>query len=156
MVGKAVRDDDDGARLRKCFERFLNDPFGNAVDGIGRLVEHQDIGVPDNRAGERQPLQLAGRKPDAPIANLRQVAVRQRGDEFVRVRLFGSVDDLLVAGGEPAVRNVVADGGIEDVAVLADDRNLLSPRRQIQCAEWLAVIRRNLAVGLLRRGEESA
>ncbi len=125
--GETMRDDDDGSGLGEGLQGILNEPLGDAVHGVGRFVEDEKVGIPDDGAGERQPLQLAGRQPDAAVADLRQVALGKRGDEIVGVRLRGRLDDVLLAGIEPAVGDVVAHAGVEDVAVLADDRNLVSP-----------------------------
>ena len=55
------------------------------VEARGRLVEHEHRRVGQQRAGDRDPLALAAGQPAAALAELGVVAVRQRGDELVRV-----------------------------------------------------------------------
>ena len=51
----------------------------------GRLVEQEQRRVPQERPGERDPLPLPRRQPQAPLPERGVVAVRQRPDEAVRV-----------------------------------------------------------------------
>jgi hypothetical protein len=76
--GEAVGDDEAGAALQQLGQRLLDLPLGVAVD-IGRgLVEHQDLGVGDQRAGEAQQLALAQRQVAAALLELGVVALGSR------------------------------------------------------------------------------
>ena len=78
-------------RRRPCSMRAL----GVQVDVRGRLVEHEDARVGDQRAGERDQLALAGRELRAALADFGVVAVRQLGDELLGADRGGGRADLL-------------------------------------------------------------
>ena len=67
-------------------QALLDAPLGVHVDVRGRLVEHQDPRVGDQRARERDELALAGRELHAALADLGVVAVLAARDELVARR----------------------------------------------------------------------
>ena len=72
----AVRDHDDGAPAHEPADRAHDLGLGGAVEAGGRLVEQQQRRVAQERAGEREPLALAGRQPGAVVAEPRLQARR--------------------------------------------------------------------------------
>ena len=75
--------------VRPSIRRSIASMIGASVadvDRARRLVEDQDRGVLQERAGERDPLALAAGEPHPALADQRVVAVRQPADEVVRVR----------------------------------------------------------------------
>ena len=62
-------------------ERLLHEPLGLRVERRGRLVEHEDRRVAQDRARDREPLLLAAREAVAALADDRVVALRQRRDQ---------------------------------------------------------------------------
>ena len=81
--GEPVGDDDRGAAGEQPPQAGLDPALGVDVDVRGRLVEHEDARVGDQRARERDELALAGRELDAALADRRVVAVLEPGDELV-------------------------------------------------------------------------
>lgn len=57
--GEPVRDGERGAPLRQGVDGLLYSVFRTGVEGAGRLVEDQHGRVPENGAGDGQPLLLA-------------------------------------------------------------------------------------------------
>ena len=83
-------------------QALLDARLGVQVDVGGRLVEHEDARVGDQRAGEGDQLALAGRQLRAALADLGVVAVGQLGDELLGADCRGGGADLLgVASGRP-------------------------------------------------------
>src|SRR3954447_10389549 len=80
---EAVRDDYRGAAPEQAPQAVLDAALRVDVDVRGRLVEHEDPRVRDQRARERDQLPLAGRELRAALADLRVVAVLEREDELV-------------------------------------------------------------------------
>ena len=80
---EAVGDHDRRAAGQQPAQALLDPALGVDVDVRGRLVEHEDPRVGDQRAGEGDELALAGRELDAALADLGVVAVLERGDEVV-------------------------------------------------------------------------
>ena len=64
-----VRDDERGAVLEQCFHRALHARLGVAVHAGRRFVEHDDLGVAVERAGEGDQLALAAREVLAALVN---------------------------------------------------------------------------------------
>ena len=79
-----VRDDERCPARRQAGQRVLHQPLGLRVQRAGGLVQQQDRGVLQDRAGQRNPLALAARQARSPVTKPRFVALRQRGDEIVR------------------------------------------------------------------------
>lgn len=57
--GEAVRDDERGPSFHQRVERFLDSRFGTGVEGGGRFVEYEDVGVRDDGAGDGNALFLS-------------------------------------------------------------------------------------------------
>ena len=77
------------------------------------------------------------RKPA--LADHGVVAVGLRHDELVRCGRLGGGDDAVLAGAEPAERDVGADRIVEQRHFLADDGNRTAQARQRHVAQVLAV-----------------
>ncbi len=91
------------------------------VDRGGGVVEDQHVGVAQDGAGERDALALTAGECQALFANHRGVAVRQRGDEPIRLRHPRGPSDLLDRRVGAAVRDVGRDRVGEQVRLLEDE-----------------------------------
>src|SRR6185437_4672985 len=91
----------------------LDDLLGGRVERAGGFVEHQDGGVLQQRARDRDALLLAAREFQAAFADRGFVALRQRQDEVVDVRGARGGVYLVARGAGAAVGNVVVDGVVE-------------------------------------------
>ena len=102
--------------------------LGRRVDGAGRLVEHQQVGVGDVGAGERDQLPLPRRQRLAALADrrARRRPAARRASRRARARRTRPRSRASVMPG-PAVPDVVGDGGVEQEAVL---RHHHHPRAQ--------------------------
>ena len=84
-----MREDQRRAALHQPIERLLDDRLVLGVDRGERLVEDQDGGVAEQRAGDGDALALATGQPDAALAHHRLIALRQARDELVGVGAAG-------------------------------------------------------------------
>ena len=104
-----VRDHDRCPSAHQTVERLLDEKFAFVVERARGLVEQQDARVAEDRAGDRDPLALSHREPDAPLADDRLHPLRHSRYELGRVGGFRRVLDLRLRGLEPAVADVLAD-----------------------------------------------
>ena len=118
--GPAVRDDQRGPALHHRAQRGMDLGLQARVDGRGRVVEHQQPGVGDQRPGQRHPLPLAAGQGKSLLAHHRVVAQRQPLDELVRLGGPGRRQDLLVGRVRPAVGDVGPHRVGEQEALLHD------------------------------------
>ena len=92
--------------------------LGGGVDGGRGVVEHEDPGVVEQRAGERHALALAARERQAPLADAGVVALGQVVDEPVGLRGGRGGADLLLGGVRAAVGDVGPHGVGEEERLL--------------------------------------
>jgi hypothetical protein len=93
-----VGDDEAGAALHEPLEGRLHEGLALGVEGAGGLVEDEDAGVLEDRAGDREALPLPAGEVDAALAEVGVVAGGQDADELVGVGGLGGLDDLVVGG----------------------------------------------------------
>ena len=124
-----VRDDERRPSREEPAQAALDAPLGADVDRRGRFVEDEDPRIGEQRARERDELALAEREPEAALADLRVVPVRQLGDERVRADGRRRRLDLRTRGVGPSERDVVGDRAREQEALLRDDPELAAERR---------------------------
>jgi hypothetical protein len=111
------------APLHQQVERLLDGGLVLGVDRRQGLVQHQDRGVAQQRAGDGDALALAARQLHALLADDGGIALRQPGDEAVDVGGPRGRLDVGLAGVRPAHADVVLDRAVEEEGVLADDRD---------------------------------
>ncbi len=132
-------DDKGGAVFHQQLKRFLYGALGGGIEGRGSLVEQQDGGVFQNGAGDGDTLPLAAGELDAIGADDGVIALRQLGDEFMCVGLFGSGDDFLFRRMQAAIGDVGAHGVVEQHHVLADEREGIAQRMDGDLADVLPI-----------------
>ena len=93
--GEIVCDDERRAAGAQVREAFEHEALRLRVETRGRLVHDQDRRVADHCARDAQPLTLAARQRQAALSDHGVVAIRQRGDELVRLRETGRSNPLL-------------------------------------------------------------
>jgi hypothetical protein len=76
-------------------------PFrlGLGVDGGGAVVEDEEPGIGEERAGDGDALQLAAGEADAALADDRVVALRQGVDELRGLRPWGKTGTRFISEG---------------------------------------------------------
>ena len=137
--GEAVSDDDGCAADSDLFERALDEGLGLVVDRGGGLVEDQDGRVFENGARNGDALALSAGELLSALADDGVVAVRQGHDEVVRFGDLGGLDNLLVGGVEGAIGDVLADGAVEEIDVLADKADGAAQVFEAQIAQVMPV-----------------
>ena len=105
--------------FRPTLDGLLNQRLRSRVstDG-GRLVQDQDLGVFEDRPGDRDPLLLPARqaRPRSPVWRI--VAVGETHDEVVRVGRLSGPDDLLERDVGDAVGDVFRDRPVKEEGLL--------------------------------------
>ena len=105
-----MRDDDHGPARDDRPEEFHQLAGVGGTQPRGRLVEHDDRGVPQHRARDRDPLALPAGQQAAVLADPAVVAGWQRADELMGAGCLRGRDNFAVACPRLAVADVVGDG----------------------------------------------
>ena len=134
-AGEAVRQNERGTSGHEPIDRVLNDCFVLGIDRGQRLVENENRRVAKERPRDRQPLPLAARQPQSALADDRRIALRQRGNEVVRVGGARRGDDLRPSGVELAEPQIVLDRAMEQIGILPHDSNFSARRFRIKRRE---------------------
>src|SRR6187402_3103488 len=93
---QAVRDAQDRLATTQAHGRLSDHLLGDVVQGGGRLVEYDDIGVVVERPRNHQPLPLSARKAPIVTSEWRVQALRQRLDEVTSCGQLERPPDLRV------------------------------------------------------------
>ena len=105
--GEPMRDDQDRAAGHQPLERELDHALALRIERARRLVEQQDRPVGAGSRAQSQGAAAVRPKAHAALAEEARIALRQRADEFGRVRRFARRVALGVARIRPPVANVL-------------------------------------------------
>ena len=111
------------------------------VLGIDRrqgLVEHQDWCVPEQRPGDGDALALSAGQPQSPFTDHGPIALGQTDDEVMGVGGAGGGLQFLGRRLGLAEAQVVLDGAVEQVGVLAEDGELAANLVEAELADIAA------------------
>ena len=146
---QSVGDHDRRSAATDRLQGALDRRLGLVVDARGRFVQHQDRRILQDRPRHRDPLALTAGEFLPPLPDDGVVPVRQGENELVRLREPSGLDDVLrwwfvpscriVLGPRPAVGDVLPDRSLEQVDVLAHQRNRPSQVAEFEVAHVLAV-----------------
>ena len=134
-----MRDQDRGPPGHHLAQGVVNGFLGGGVHRAGGVVEDQDPGVIQQRAGQGDPLTLAAGQAKSPFADHRVVAARQAHDEVVGARGARRRFDVGVAGARAPVADVVPHRLGEQEALLEGDADLAAQRVQGDVPHVMAV-----------------
>ena len=135
--------DQDGDRVagRRHVADRVDDPFlGERVERRGRLVEHEQVRMAQQRARDRQPLLLAARDLHAAFADHRVEAPVGARQQAVARRLAQHVEALGVGRRRVHEQQVLADRAGEELRVLGDEADPLAQRVEIDLVAGDAVV----------------
>ena len=132
-------DHEYGPALGQPTERFLDQRLGFGVDRRGGLVEHQQRRVGEDRARQRDALELAARQALSALAHVGVEAVRQSHDEVISIRGPSGGQYLVVRGVGVAIADVVEDGAREQDRLLGHDADLSTQRVDVDLLQVLPV-----------------
>ena len=116
--GEPVGDHDHGLARHEPLEGLLNQVLVLGVGERGRLVQHHDGRVRDDRAHDGYPLLLAAGQVDALGAYYGGVAVRKPSYERIRLGGLRGLDHLVVGRPRSAAPDVVRDALAEQMGIL--------------------------------------
>jgi len=120
--------DEHGAAAHEVGQRLLHHELALGVEIGGRIVEDEDGGVLQERAGDGQPLALPARQPHPALAHQRVVALGTGEDELLGVRVARGARHVGERRVGPPVGDVVVDRVAEQERVLRDERDLRAQR----------------------------
>ncbi len=106
------------AVLHQPGQRILHESLALGVQTRRGLVENQDRRPLEHHPCDRHPLTLPAAERDATLSHRLIVPVGEAGDELVGVGLAGGLDQLLLAGVETTVQEVLADRAREQHRLL--------------------------------------
>ena len=137
---EAVGHADRGAAPRRAQQRARQRPLGLRVDGAGRLVEHEQPGLAELRACERDQLALADRQALAPLADLGVETVGHAREPPVETERHERGLDVGVGRALAAEAHVLANRRVEQEAVLRHEADASTAfrrrdRTQVDAAE---------------------
>ena len=104
------------------------------IDGAGRVVQNQHLGLLEQRAGDAQALLLPAGDVGAAALDARVVALRQAGDELVRASQAAGFAALRLSRALVAPAQVVKDGAGEEHVLLQHDGDLVAQRLDVVAA----------------------
>src|SRR6516162_6028851 len=111
----------------------------DGVELAGCFIEHEEIGIAQNGARDRQALLLTARQPDAAVANMCVPSVRQLRDEIGSCGLSSGLIQCLTTNAVEYERNVLGNRHIEQGDVLSNHGDALAPRRDLIMAQVVAI-----------------
>src|SRR3954468_4993831 len=130
-----VRHEDDGPHALQGPERFDQMPLVLGIQRASRLVEVQERGLREQRAGDGDALALAAGQVLAAVAQMGFVALRQILDEPGRARHRGGLGDFLLGGLGTAIRNILGNADRQHDVLLTDQRHVRPQVRDANAPE---------------------
>ena len=116
--GEPVGDDKAGAALHQVGHGVLDEVLGSGIHRGGGLIQNHDLVVGQDGPGDGQKLLLALGDVGGVLVELHLVGPGEGLDEVVDVGGLGGGDDLLIAGVQAAVADVLHDGALEQPGIL--------------------------------------
>src|SRR5579884_825820 len=137
--GKAMGDHEHGPAGHQVLQRSLDERLGLAVEGGGGFVQYEDGRILQQGTRDRDALALAAGQPDAALANYGVVAFREFLDEVVSQGGLGRQHHGVLCYTRLSIRDVVADGVVEQHGFLGNDADLRTQGRKGDVANIFAV-----------------
>ena len=134
---------------RISLEALLEAALGAVVHGAGRLVEHQDRRIEQQRAGDRDRLALAAGQALAALADVQVEAQRMARDEVLDAGDARRAQHRLVVGERRAERDVVAHRAMEQEHVLQHAADAAAQVGRVDLAQIGAVDQHRALIGLV-------
>ena len=132
----AMADHDRSTEPRVAAQKRHDGTLGRTVDRACRLVQDQEVGPAQERAGEPDPLALTPRQPRGPArAEGFMVPRGQGGHERVRVRDAGGLPDHVFGRVFQAVSDVLVDRTVDQLDVLTRDSDVRAERDGVYLIE---------------------
>ena len=131
-------DQDAGPGLDQGIDGVLDLLLGNGIQGGGGLVKDQEGRILQKDPGNGDPLLLSSGELEAPVAHH---GIQARGlglYEIIDVGLAAGLDEVFLRGVRPGVEEVVPDGPVEQVGLLADDPDMAAQEGQVQLPDVMA------------------
>ncbi|SKY08719.1 Uncharacterised protein [Mycobacteroides abscessus subsp. abscessus] len=147
-------DDHRGASTCDGFARREDQRFGRLVEGRGRFVEKQEVGVDQFGPRERDELTLARRQSAAAFADLVAHPAVESGDDIGGADGECSGRDLCPVGVGSAVGDVLGDAPGEQVWFLGYEADPMSVVEQSEVADVGPIDADLAAGGVVEAGEQ--
>ena len=121
--GQAVGDQDTGPGLDQGLDGLLDLLLGYGIQGRSGFVEDQQGGILEQDPGDGNTLLLAAGQLEAPVAYHGIQTLFLGRDKVINIGLFTCLDQFLFRGVRTGVEQIVADGPVEQVGLLARPRH---------------------------------
>ena len=123
----AVGDDEGRAVLHQVIQRLPDLRFRLQVDRGGGIIQHEDAGILEQRAGDGDALLLSAGKGDAFFSDQGGIPQREGEDHIVDGGCPRGFEHFLIADlALDAVDDILTDGAREEEGLLFDDADLLA------------------------------
>ncbi len=149
-----VRDQQRGPALHDPAQGLVDLGLHPRVHRRGRVVQHQDARVGQQRAGECHPLPLAAGQGESPLTYHRVVALGKSGDELAGLGRVRRGHDLLPGRVGPPESDVPGDAVREQEAVLEDQPDRRTQRVQREVPDVVAADPDVAAAHVVEAGEQ--
>lgn len=146
----SVSHDQSRNPLRNLVESVLDQLFVPSVEGRGRFVEHQQLGLPDQSPSDSYALLLPSRQVRPSVAHVIVQFVRQVVDKVKGLGCPQGLSHLLHSGVALADSDVVEDGAFEKGGLLADVADLRSKPVQVVVLEIDSIESNSSLVGVVK------
>ena len=151
-----VGDDEARSSAHQMAEALLNQPLAFRVEIAGGLVENQQLGVGQDRPGDRQSLPLAAAEPHAAFANHGLHTVGHAVDELGGIGGFGGGADFAFGRVAPRIGDVLSDRAVEQKHILLDNPEQRTKRFDVVIPQIAAVERHAPGRRIIESGNQIA
>src|SRR5215510_11958603 len=110
---RSMGDQEGRAPYHQLFQRHSHPAQGLPVQLRGRLVQNEDLGIAKKEASQGDQLALAARELRPSLTDDGLQSLRELLDELVEAGCASGQRNVLMAGIEPTIGNVLGDGGLK-------------------------------------------
>ena len=129
--GKSVGNDDIGSPFHDALQCVLDGVFGDGVQRGGSLIQDQDARVFEHHASDRKALLLTARELEPAVSHLGFIAFGLVYDEVVDIGDAAGGLQFLLCRVLLGIQQIVADGAVEEIALLRDNADVRAQEAQI-------------------------
>src|SRR5258706_1407401 len=142
--------------IGQSFQGGLNGSLALVIQRTGCFVENENGRILQEDARNTQSLFLTSRQFHATLTDVRIIPIRQLRNKFMSIRFSGSFYDLIHAGIQLPVADIVRNGASKQIDILLDNTNILAERAQRDVPKVNAIEQDAAAVDIIEARNEGA